>query len=116
MSAFVLYDLVKRQFGPTSDRHDLLGRYDWARHDPRECAVLPTRGGGVLRVALADANAARRRLGIRYEGDVADAAVQAAQELAAQSRREAEYDAWYGPGAYRADHAASEADAYDCDR
>jgi hypothetical protein len=61
---FVLYDLVNRKFGPTSESASLLASYSWSGHDPRECAVLPVMEGFLLRVSKADADQARRERGI----------------------------------------------------
>ena len=61
---FVLYDLVGRAFGPTSERADLLRTYDWRGHDPSVCAVLPLLPGGIMRVSRARANEERIARGL----------------------------------------------------
>jgi len=99
----VLYDLVAREFGPTSENYALLASYDWAGHDRSVCAVLPVMPGFTLRVSLVDANRARRENGIRYDGDEEDAAKEAAHEAELLARRVRRYEEWYGAGSYAED-------------
>ena len=54
---FILYDLVEKKSGPTSEQPACLSGYDWNGHDPAFCAVLPSMGG--RRVSRADAQAER---------------------------------------------------------
>lgn len=64
MALYVLYDLVERKFGPTSENPSLLSCYDWRGKDPNHLAVLPVMDGFLLRVSKKDADRERRKRGL----------------------------------------------------
>lgn len=64
MALYVLYDLVERKFGPTSEDPSLLSCYDWRGKDPNHLAILQVTDNFLLKVSKKEADAIRKERGL----------------------------------------------------